>query len=150
MAVGAMAGQADAIVRDSLGNVVRDTKAERIADHTRFLDDILPKVAHSPILESMLASYHAATEDPKNELVHLYEIRDTLAKHYGNEQAARQSLGISRREWQRLGVLANVEPLREGRHRGEHPLSRRPASAAELEEARGIARRWIAAFSAKQ
>jgi hypothetical protein len=30
-------------------------------------------------------------------------------------------LGISKTEWQRLGALANAEPLEQGRHRGKHP-----------------------------
>jgi len=46
-------------------------------------------------------------------------------------------VSISTTEWKRLGLLANVEPLEQGRHRGKHAAGRRIATAEELEEARG-------------
>jgi hypothetical protein len=143
----ASAGRADFIVRDAAGKVVRDTKAERIAQHTLLLDAITPRLVHSSALRGVLMSYSRAVTDPGNEFVHLYEIRDALSKHYGGEDTARAALNISRTEWQRLGLLANVEPLEEGRHRGKHVAGRRTATAAELEEARSIVQRWIIAFS---
>jgi hypothetical protein len=94
-----------------------------------------------------LNSYKAAVDDPANELVHLYEIRDALAGHYGGDAAARAKLGISEKEWKRLGILANDAPLKEGRHRGRHSKKLRHATAAELDEARKIARGWITAFA---
>jgi hypothetical protein len=98
-------------------------------------------------MNTLLASYRTAVHDPANELVHLYEIRDALAKHFRSEPAARKQLGITEANWKRLGVLANREPLEQGRHRGQHPLGRRPASQQELEEARAIVRRLIEAFA---
>jgi len=82
-----------------------------------------------------------------NALVHLYEIRDALAKHYGDEQSARDALSISKTKWDRLGILTNVEPLEQGRHRGKHPTGRRAATESELDEARQLAWRWIMAFA---
>jgi hypothetical protein len=140
-------GQADFVHRDAAGNVLRDTKAERIAEHTAMLDSVAPKLALSSTLRGLLTSYSRSVSDPGNEFVHLYEIRDAIATHYGGEQNACAVLNISRSEWRRLGVLANVEPIEQGRHRGEHVAGRRAATAAELEEARSIARRWIVAFA---
>jgi hypothetical protein len=142
-------GQADSVVRDASGAIVKDTKAERIADHTRFIDSVMPKLAGSPRLRGLLQSYNAAVDDAGNELVHLYEIRDALAEHYGGEDAARAKLGISKKEWQRFGILANVEPLIQGRHRGKYTPGSRPATATELDEARVIVRRWIGAFASQ-
>ena len=71
----------------------------------------------------------------------------SLAKHYGVELGVCKALGISGSEWKRLGVLANVEPLEQGRHRGEHVGGRRDATADELEEARSIVRKWIIAVA---
>jgi hypothetical protein len=141
-----VAGQSDIIVRDAAGNVVRDTKAQRIAEDTSMLELLAPKLAHSSSLRSAVASYSRSVSDPSNELVHLYEVRDALKKHYGGEDKARVALNITRPEWQRLGVLANVEPLEQGRHRGNHATGRRSASESELQEAREIVRRWIIAF----
>ena len=92
-------------------------------------------------------SYSRSVSDPSNELIHLYEIRDTLSQHYGGEQKARAALNINHAEWQRLGVLANVEPLEQGRHRGKTIGGHRSASSGELEEARSIVRNWIIAFA---
>ena len=141
------AGHVDVLVTDLAGKVVRDSKAERVSRDVQELDSLASKLARSATLRSLLESYSRAVGDPDDELVHLYEIRDGLLRHYGNEQSARNALGINKTEWQRLGVLANVEPLDEGRHRGKHPAGRRPASTAELREARELVRRWIAAFA---
>ena len=70
----------------------------------------------------------------------------TSSQNYGGEENARVALNITRAEWQRLGVLANVEPLEQGRHRGNHAAGRRSATGSELQEAREIVRRWIVAF----
>jgi hypothetical protein len=93
----------------------------------------------------LLASYSAAVNDPANELVHLYEIRDALKKHFGGESEAQKQLSITASEWKRLGHLANG-PLQQGRHRGSF-TQKRPAARHELDEARAIARRWINAFA---
>ncbi len=140
--------QADLVVQDSAGNVVRDTRAERIAEDTAVLDSLVPKIDQSQTLQSLIASYSRSVNDPGDELVHLYEIRDALSKHYGGGERARATLDITKAEWQRVGVLANVEPLEQGRHRGKHPTGRRIATAVELEEAREIVRRWIFGFAA--
>jgi hypothetical protein len=141
------AGHVDLIATDAAGNIVRDSRAERIAEHSSVLDSVAPKLVHSATLRSLFESYSRSVTDPNNELVHLYEIRDALSGHYGSEQSARDALGISKGEWQRLGVLANVEPLEQGRHRGKHPAGRRAATESELNEARQLARRWIMAFA---
>jgi hypothetical protein len=145
----AFAGQADFIVRDAASSIVRDTRAERIADHTQMLDFITPKLAQSPELGEMVKSYSRSIADPSNELLYLYEIRDALSKHYGGDGEARASLNIGNAEWKRLGRLANEQPLAEGRHRGKHLAGRRAASEAELEDARGIVLRWITEFARK-
>jgi hypothetical protein len=80
--------------------------------------------AKDAVLASLLRGYHAAVRDPDNELVHLFEIREALTTRFEGETEARSVLGISSRSRSRFGRLANVEPLRQGRHRGkaEGPL----------------------------
>jgi hypothetical protein len=146
-AVLVMAGHADFVMRDAAGNIVHDSKAERIAQHSASIDFLAPKLQQSPTLRSLFDSYSRSVDDPDDELVHLYEVRDTLSRYYGGEQAARDALGISKTDWQRLGVLANVEPLEQSRHRGKHLQGRRPATEAELDEARQLAREWIISFA---
>jgi hypothetical protein len=141
------AGQADVCVTDSAGHVIRDTRAERIAQDAAALDLLSSKAVQSPTLRGVLESYSRSISDPDDEFVHLYEVRDTLSAHYGSEGNTLAALKISKAEWQTLGLLANVEAIEEGRHRGKHPTGRRPATQAELDEARRIVRRWITAFA---
>ena len=141
------AGRADVLVTDSAGHVLRDTRTERIAEDTAALDLLATKAVQSRTLRGVLESYSRSVSDPDDEFVHLYEVRDALSVHYGNEGSARAALGISKAEWQTLGLLANVEAIQEGRHRGKHPGGRRRATQAELDEARRIVRRWITAFA---
>lgn len=137
----------DFIVQDAAGNVIRDSKAERIGEHTTLLNQLASKLQLSASLRTLFDSYSRAVADPDDELVHLYEIRDALSNHYGGEQLARNALGISKSEWQRLGFLANAEPLEQSRHRGKHSQGRRPATDEELNEARRLVRQWIIAFA---
>jgi hypothetical protein len=140
-------GQPDIILQDQSGNTIRDTRTERIAAHTSLLDSITPKLTRSAVLRGLFMSYSRSVSDPSNELIHLYEIRDALSKHYGGEQKACAALNINCAEWKRLGVLANVEPLQQGRHRGKNIGGHRVASREELEQARSIVQNWLTAFA---
>ncbi len=142
-----MIGQLDFIVSDAEGDIKRDSKAERIAEHTSLLDLLAPKLQQSETLQAIFVSYSKSVDDPDDEFTHLYEVRDALSNHYGNDENARRALGISKSDWSRFGVLTNVEPLEQGRHRGNHPHGRRPATDEELDEARNLARQWIITFA---
>jgi hypothetical protein len=96
----------------------------------------------------MIESFGKSIDDPANELVHLYEIRDAAADHFGGEIAARTKLGLSKASWSELGRLANDEPLNQGRHRGRQSELLRDATADELDTARRIARQVLEAFVA--
>jgi hypothetical protein len=98
------------------------------------------------VVASMLASYNRAVNDPGNELVHLYEIRDALLTRFGGESIAQKTLAINSRQWSRLGQLANNDPLRQGRHRGKKLGELRDATESELKEARSIAFKMIEAY----
>jgi hypothetical protein len=139
--------QIDFIHQNAAGNVIRDSRAERIAAHTVDLDRMSVALARSPELRSMATSYRRSVDDPGNELVHLYEIYDTVMTHFGGKGAAVKALSVSEKRFRRLGRLSCREPLEQGRHRGKHPTSRRPATPTELDEARGIAMQVIKAFA---
>jgi len=87
-------GHLDIVHRDAAGTVIHDSKAERIRDDEALLHSVLPNVAGSPLLRGLLASYRAAVEDPANEFVHLYEVKDALVRHLGTEEAAGIALNI--------------------------------------------------------
>lgn len=141
-----VAPTADVVVRDSAGNVVRDTKRERI-DHERMRLEAAMRGATDPFFKKLQDSYAAAVDDPANELVHLYEILDALKKHFHGEHKARRELQLTERQWEPLGRLACGEPIRQGRHRGAHINHQlRDATYEELTEARAIARGLIEAY----
>lgn len=134
------------VVKDADGSIISDSKAERVAAQRKLLEEVATKISTSRVLQRMLASYGAAVDDPEDELIHLYEIRDALAEHYGSEDEARSNLAFPRKRWRRLGQLANHEPLQEGRHRGKRLHELRPATRDELSEARAIGQDLIRAF----
>lgn len=128
----------EVVITDSNGNIVRDTRRERIDARKELAEQIEQLAPTDPLLKKLIASYQAAVKDPNNELVHLYEIRDALSSEFGKEKTACDTLGISKSQWGQLGKLANGTPLKQGRHRGDHITELRQATDKELSEARNI------------
>jgi hypothetical protein len=137
----------DRVVKDATGNVIQDTRAERIVEHQAFITRFSEAAMKDPLVGELRKSYTAAVNDPSNELIHLYEIREALKKRYGNdERAARQGLGMTTAEWKVLGRLGDAVPIKQSRHRGAYVGALRPATQEELRDARAAARRLIEAF----
>ena len=135
----------DRQVRDAGGNVVVDTKQERI-DEISSLGDSLIKFPGDMLLEGLLGIFGAAQNDPDNVLVRLYEIRDALHKRFGNYKTMESQLGIAEPQINRFGKLCCDLPLLEGRHRGRSLGQLRPATKAELKEAYDIAQAMIMGY----
>jgi hypothetical protein len=133
-------------VIDKDGNVISDSKRDRIEKKKSLAELVTTHRATDGLLASLLRSYDAAVRDPNNELVHLYEVREALSVKFGGENGARSALGITPSRWSRLGQFCNNEPLRQGRHRGKTGGVLRDATESELTEARGIARAMIEAY----
>ena len=141
-------GRLDVVIKDdATGNVIRDDRRDRISARLALSRS---SAAHidEPVANSVIRSYAAAINDPRNELVHLYEIRDALCTRFGGGPNARTALGVSEPRWKDLGRLACFEPLLQGRHRGQHPESLRPAMPEELSLAREIARELVEKYLA--
>jgi hypothetical protein len=140
------AGTVDIQLVDKDGNVIADSKRERIERKMSLAELVSTYRSTDALLPSLLRSQAAAVRDPNNELVHLYEIREALSTKFGGGHTARATLGISATEWSRLGHLCNDEPLRQGRHRGKTGGALRDATEAELAEARSISRGMIEVY----
>ncbi|PTR15054.1 hypothetical protein C8R31_10480 [Nitrosospira sp. Nsp2] len=139
-------GSVDFQVTDKNGNVISDSAAKSLQIMEQLRQGALAH-ASDELLLRLLQSYDAAVNDPNNELVHLYEIRDALAHKFGTEANARSTLAIPNSIWSRLGRICNNEPLNQGRHRGQNARTvLRDAGADELAEARGIVRNMIEAY----
>ena len=132
-------GSVDLVVRDKDGNIVSDTKRDRLNKQEWFSETVAKYRGIDKTLDQILKSYQMAVKDPKNELVYLYEIRDALSARFRNKKTALKQLGISNKEWGVLGDLANNQPLIQGRHRGKALGMLRSAQSHELDTARKIA-----------
>jgi hypothetical protein len=136
----------DVLVTDENGNVVLDSRRDRI-ERKRSLGELVAKHRSTDaLLKALLESRKAAVSDSRNELVHLYEIQEALRKGLGGGAAAREVLGVSASQWSRMGRLCNIEPLKQGRHRGAAVGMLRDASREELTEAREIALAMIEGY----
>jgi hypothetical protein len=114
-------GQCDSILKDKKGNIIKDSKRERI-DKKKQISDLSEKYCvKDPLVKYLLNSFSMSVRDPANALGHLYEIIEALLKLFGDGAGARKALGVSNNKWRRLRQLANHEPLRQGRHRGKIP-----------------------------
>ena len=138
-------GTADMVVVDADGNVVQNTKRDRIAREER-LADMVTRHGANPVVAKLLDSRKAASRDSANELVHLAEIEEALSSYFGGERKAMDTLGLSKPDWHKLTKPANDPTNPTGRHRGKHLGEMRRPSRAELEEARRISALMIERF----
>lgn len=139
-------GTVDIVVTDPNGNVVVNTKQDRV-----IMQKNLAKLASKyrgidEVADSILKSFEKALNNPKTVLVHLYEIRDSLKKKFKGEATAIKELGIIFSKWDRLRRLSDVEPLNQGRHSGQHYGELRDATESELKQAREIAIEMVVAY----
>ncbi|WP_336979881.1 hypothetical protein [Altererythrobacter fulvus] len=125
----------DMISRDAAGNIIQDTRAERLADRAKFRAAIACLYETDRVLKRMLDSIENALRDPDNFLIHLYEVRDALASEFGSDAQAKAALTISSADWSKFGRMANEDPLLEGRHRGKRDNLRK-ATQDEIDWAR--------------
>lgn len=137
---------AEVITTDKDRNIIIDSKRDRIRKKKELAALAEKYRGSDPTAASLLNSYRMAVNEPNNELVHLYEIRDALSKRFGDGSAAYHALNITSKKWSRLGMLANCEPLKQGRHRGKNPGALRNATEPELKEARSIASSFVEAY----
>jgi hypothetical protein len=155
----------DFTITDISGKTIFDSSAERQREKLKHeqkkidLEQLDERVAQAieqhyrqgphpenPLVASLLASHLAACNDPDNELVYLYELRDAVTKKFGSDAKAQKVLSVSGTEWSRFGLLSNNAPVSQGRHRGKFLRQLRSATDEELVEARTFARKLLLAF----
>jgi hypothetical protein len=131
----------DILVTDSKGEVVLDSRRDRIADRNGFAS-LAAKHRSNPVVLKILQSYKGAVEHPENELVYLYEICDGIKEDFSGAKVACKTLGIDfTARWKWLTKTACDKQIKQGRHRGQHPINQplRDATPEELRKARSIA-----------
>lgn len=130
----------DVRVTDKDGNVIRDSKIERIEEKQSW-GQLVSSVNEEN--KKLVDIYTNAINDKKNELIHLYEIRDFVTQKLDGAKKARSILSVSKKDWDLLGDIANNRPIFEGRHRGKHVEQLRRATREELNSARKIAKKIL-------
>lgn len=130
---------ADFKITDRNGNVVADSRAERIERKRLLATLAATHGGHDLVAGKILQSYSKAVKEPDNELIRLYEIREALDEAFEGKKQAIKALKVSKAQWQKLGQLANDTTLRQGRHRGKTLSGLRDATKDELNTARAIA-----------
>lgn len=139
-------GTLDLVVKDRDGNILRDSRKDRIEKKKGFSELVAKYRKHDKYLQSMLSFFDTAIHDPENELIHLYDVWEAIKKRFGGRSIALTALKMNDSERKTLGRLANNEPLRQGRHRGTNVGELRDATEAELKEARSIVQKMIEAY----
>lgn len=139
------AGTLDHRITDPNGNIISDSKKDRIEKTVNFIE-LVAKHKTDSLLTRLLKSYEEAVGDTSNEFLHLYEIRDALTMKFGNEDNVRKTLGITKSEFSNFRGLCNNKDLNEGRHRGQNNDISRNASEEELEKVRGLAQLFITKY----
>jgi hypothetical protein len=76
-------GRTDILCERADGTTL-DTRRDRIT-RRKYLAQLAARHSSDPLAQSLLTSYSTSVSNPRNELVHLYEIRDALAKRFGGE-----------------------------------------------------------------
>lgn len=138
----AIAGRVDFKIGDKDGNVLKDSRQERLDNIERFTS-LIQKHSNDQLFKALLLSFRNGQNDHENELVHLYEIRDALHRKFGDERSAQRRLNFSASKWREFGRLCNDAPLHQGRHRGKNMGALRDATEGELLDARRVAREMI-------
>ncbi|KJZ21090.1 hypothetical protein [Loktanella sp. S4079] len=141
-------GDINVVVRSADGIVIYDAGTARRNAHKKFLDDV-NMLGNDQVLSKMLQSFAAAQTDPDNLLVHLFEIKETLASEYSGSDKIAGSLRVSKTKLKKFAKIANNKDYLEGRHRGQS-LATSPAPKSEIEWAMNFAQVLIQKYVAKQ
>ncbi|CAH1745214.1 putative ferric uptake regulation protein [Thauera humireducens] len=139
-------GRPDLVERDFAGNLVRDTRQERVDCIKSLGERIAAQVQEDGTFRKLIASYRAAMRDPSDELVHLYEIADALKSRFGRPREVQGRVAIHPEEWGRFEMLCNRSELRQSRHRGLAGSVLRDATCDELHQVRSLARKMIEGY----
>jgi hypothetical protein len=125
---------------------VGDSRMVRIREKKDLAELAMISAHLDPMVVFLLRSYDQAVNDPDNELIHLYDIRDALVSKLGKKAAVTATLSIDESDWSWFGKLTNDEPLKQSRHHGRHFNYSRDVTQQEVEKARQFAKKLIVEY----
>jgi hypothetical protein len=136
--ISASVGKIDFVIKDANGDIIKDSKAERLKSQDEFRKKVTKLLPTDLVLRRMIQSFNNGLADKDNMFIHLYEIRDTLATTFSGKDAARTVVNVSDANWRKFGKMTCDDPFLEGRHRGRHDNLRK-ASREDVD--------WVIKFS---
>lgn len=143
----AISGSIDFTVVDSEGNVISDSKKERIERESHFLDKVTRGAGRSKLVRALVQSYSNSVDDSANELIYLGEISEALEKEFGKISLVAKVLGVEQDRIGRLYNLSSKDGISTGRHRGRRITSLSKPPQEEISRAREVAKELIAAYA---
>lgn len=94
--------------------------------------------------DAIITMFLEGQNNEDSELAYLYDVWDRLKRRLGGDSEALSLLDVTSRRKRFLTRLSNVDPVRQGRHRGFHdPSDLREATEDELIKAREITAQMI-------
>ena len=130
----------NARVESSLSEEERIVRQEKINKRINETHALLDEHLKQDItLFKMLRGMREALENPKYELVHLYEIVDAIKMRFPKKE--KEKLGIDDRDWGKVEEVCNSR--KEGRHGGLEREASEPATSEEKKKVRQITRKFI-------
>lgn len=123
-------------ITDPSGAVIFDAEAEAAERARRALQDArnelqitaqaITKHLGDDFFRRAWESFNLAFGKDEHAINHLFDVRDAVLGKFGKEDAARNALGIHKKEWSDFGRAFNDGAVIGGRHNGKHPAPLRP------------------------
>jgi hypothetical protein len=122
---------------------------QRLSEMRYFAEFVARYIGRHSTVDKMFLSLRAASRDPENEFLHLYEVLDALNAYFPSRSKKQicTEIGLDHDiVWKRLGNITNDKKYKQSRHRGSHSGESVNASNGLLEEARKLARKVIVTY----
>ena len=135
----------DFIITNKDGQIIADTKKERMARQQK-LFDLINNYGSDPTAVKILESFKNALDHDEKILVYLYEIRDTLSNYFGNGHNAMRQLNLDSKQWSKFGRLSINPRIKQSRHNKEISVNSRDITETERNFALSFAQNMIESF----
>lgn len=123
-------------ITDATGAVIFDAEEEAAKRARRALKDArnelqitakaITRHLGDDFFRRALESFNLAFGKDEHAINHLFDVRDAVLGKFGKEEAARNALGIHKKEWSDFGRTFNDGAVIGGRHNGKHPAPLKP------------------------
>ncbi len=143
-------------VTDATGAVIFDAEVEAAERVRRALQDAknelqvtskaVVKHLGDEFFRRAWESFNLAFGKDEHAINHLFDVRDAVLGKFGKEEAARDALGIHKKEWSDFGKIFNDGAVIGGRHNGKHPAPLKPMTYDQRAQSMRFAKNLLLAY----